>query len=179
MKKLKGLTLIEVVITFAILIIIMGILFPSFISSYRGFNKTTVKSDLQHDAERIIRDITKIAMEAEKVSSIDGADIGETSTVYKIDGITKKNIQFTSGSRFVAEKAEINGFEVNTGILYRVPIYPVAPKISIGENLEYIEVAPLDGVKFKDSMGIKITIVMKKKDIEYSMSDIVYFRNKK
>lgn len=170
MKKKKALTLIEVLIALSIFTIIMGVLFPFFISSYKSFNNTTIKSDLQHEAENAIRSISKIAMEAKKVNSLDGANIDSSSGVYKIDGTSYKTLEILSGSD------EINKIQLDNEVLYKIS--PRNEKIDIGSHITCLEIMPLDGLTFQKSKGIKVVLHMKKKEVEYKVSDILFFRNK-
>jgi type II secretory pathway pseudopilin PulG len=170
MKKKKAFTVIEVLIAFSIFVIVMGILFPFFISSYKSFNNTAIKSELQDDAEKAMKSLSKIAMEAKKVSSIGNSGVDKSSQIYIIEGINIKTIEFLSGDD------EINKFELDKELLYKVS--PTGDKTNIGKNIDYIEVSPLQGFTFDKSQGIKIVLNMKKKDIKYTMNNILYFRNK-
>ncbi|EQB87473.1 prepilin-type N-terminal cleavage/methylation domain-containing protein [Clostridium punense] len=170
MKKRKALTLIEVLIALSILAIVMGILFPFFIRIFKAYNNTAIKSELQNEAENAIRIISKIAMEAKKVNSLDGANIDNSSGVYKIDGSSHKTLELLSGSD------EINKFQLEEGLLYKIP--PINEKVQIANYVTYLEIVPLDETTFQQSRGIKMVLHMKKKEVEYKVSNILFFRNK-
>ncbi len=114
MKKKKAFTVIEVLIAFSIFVIVMGILFPFFISSYKSFNNTTIKSELQDDAEKTMKSFSRIAMEAKKVTSIGNNNVDKSSQVYIIEGTQIKTIEFLSGDD------EINKFQLDKKLLYKV-----------------------------------------------------------
>ncbi|WP_291572436.1 PilW family protein [Clostridium sp. UBA4548] len=171
MKKKKALTLIEVLIALSIFAIVMGIIFPFFTSSLKGFNTTTIRSELQNDGENVIKNISKTAMEAKKVNLIDNIDVESSSATYKIDGTNVKSIEFLSGSDCK------NVFELDKGAFYKV----LSPgnRVSLGKNVEYIDISPLDGLTFEKSQGIKVKLVMVKNSVNYEISNTLYFRNKR
>lgn len=178
MKKKKALTLIEVLIALSILTIVMGIVFPFFIRTFKGFNNTTIRSELQNEAEGIIREISKIAMEGKGVCSIKPEPVDsflDSTSAYKFDGNSYHTIEIKSG------EDKINKLYLDKEVLFKISETGTGAEIkkTIGEYVSYIDIAPLGGVSFKNSNGIKVVLGMKKKDVEYKISDIIYFRNKK
>lgn len=171
MNKRKALTLIEVLIALSILAIVMGIIFPFFTSSFRGFNTTAIRSELQNDGESIMKNISKTAMEAKKINSINDLSVENSSAIYKIDGTNIKSIEFLSGSDSKKK------FELDKGEFYK--IISSGNKVSLGKNVDCIEISPLDGLNYEKSRGIKVKLVMKKNSVNYEISNTLYFRNKR
>ncbi|MEL5899097.1 type II secretion system protein, partial [Clostridium sporogenes] len=65
--KKKAFTLIEVIITMAIMVIVIGIIFPFFNSNFKTLNETEIRGDLQREGNKVMEYFTKSAMEANNV----------------------------------------------------------------------------------------------------------------
>lgn len=176
MKKRKALTLIEVLIALSILAIVMGILFPFFIRTFKGYNNTAIKSELQNEAENAIRIISKLAMEGKAINSINSINVENSFETYKIDGTSHNNIiEILSG------EDKIDKLYLDKEVLYKISKNESNAEVTttIGEYVNYLEISPLGGLTFKETTGIKVVVGMKKKEFEYKISSIIYFRNKK
>lgn len=178
MKKRKALTLIEVLIALSIFTIVMGIFFPFFIRTFKGFNNTTIRSELQNEAEGIVRAISKIAMEGKEICSIKPEPVDsflDSTGAYKFDGNPYHTIEIKSG------EDKVDKLYLNNGVLYKISKNETEVEVekTIGGYVSYLEISPLGGLTYSKSNGIKVVLVMKKKDVEYKVSDIMYFRNKR
>lgn len=81
MKK-KGFTLIETLITTAIFIIVLSILYTFFNTNYKSYSSTEAEINLQEEGDKAIEKITEKAMQCSKVLQVvDENDV----TVYYYD----------------------------------------------------------------------------------------------
>lgn len=172
MKKQKGFTLLELLIALAISVIVLGVAFPFFISSYRALNETSLKSDLQGEGENIMSYMTKRAMEASKISALkdaEGKDILED----------EKYSSKVSLIEFETDSGEKYEFSINgTSILYKDKA--TNSQRELGSNIDFVEISTIGEDKsFKKCSGIDVKLNLKKQSISYKISSSLFFRNKR
>ncbi|MBB6632126.1 PilW family protein [Clostridium algidicarnis] len=173
-RKHKAFTLIELIVTLAIFIIVLNVLFPFFITSYKGFNTTEIKSHLQSEGESIMSYFSKDAMEAKEISNI--IDINDMNSLDKNQILSMKSIEFVSGD------GDINGYEIKDGVIsqYKRDNKDSPKKIGkmVGKDIKAINIYAVDGKSFSETSSVRINILMKNKDVTYEINNTLYFRNK-
>lgn len=96
MKQLKGFTLIEVMIVVAILGILAGIAYPSYMESVRKSNRADAKASLNDTAQRLQRCFTAYSVYnhancAVATSMAGGAEVISPEEFYAITGVILAN----------------------------------------------------------------------------------------
>ncbi|WP_461206962.1 prepilin-type N-terminal cleavage/methylation domain-containing protein [Clostridium sp. DL1XJH146] len=159
--KKQGLTLIELIITLAILTIILGVISNFFVTNYKQLNFAENKADLQGMAQKSIVDISNTGRESSGIKVLVGSD-GSS----KINETTNQSISIITFTNNGIDKT----YTLSNGSLTN-------PKGTvIAENVEYLKIEPISG-EFINCKGINIEIKLKKDDDEVVLNTGVYFRN--
>jgi len=147
--KTKGFTLIEVLITLAILGIILSAIYTFFFTNYKIINKAQIEIELQSEVEKIIDKISNVAIQCSSMNLYILNDDGtiDSESEY-IEFIGKETNQFILDSN---KKLFLDGVEV-------------------GQFIEYIACT-------KITNGVELEIKLRNKDVEKSISTTIYFRN--
>ncbi len=98
MKLTKGFTLIEMMIVVAIIGIIAGIAYPSYMESVRKSNRAEAKTELMDVAQRLQRCYTSFAKFNDKVNCPVYKDLDDGGMVTRGSGFYKLTVSHTSGS---------------------------------------------------------------------------------
>lgn len=157
----KGFTLVEVIMALGIFTIVLGILFPFFLSNYKTINNTSIKSNLQWEAENIMQYVSKSFMEGNSIENIKNIKDNDVEYVkIKLDNDNYYSFKL-EGSKLIYESSE-------------KPIKKV-----IGENVYKFQVIPdnIESENPENITGVDIKIILKKKDIEYTIKDHIFLRN--
>lgn len=179
--KKSGFTLIELMISLALLAIILVLVNSIFIPSQKNISKTQVKSDLQLQAEQILDYINKSGMQAQKVQKIIGdSDYLTTNTA----NVSINNIIFSNGSESYAFTLTNFDSTNNSYELYYGE-QPVGANKSIGKYVKDMKVSIINGdasTTYGSCSALKITIYLSKKIsnnevYNYDVTTNVYFRN--
>lgn len=97
--KSKGMTLVEVMVSLAVLAIAFGAIYLVFSSSNRTLVDTEIKSQLQHEAQIIQERFSRLGMESTGIETIELDMNGEVKKLAINSDITKKDTKdviFTS-----------------------------------------------------------------------------------
>lgn len=195
--KKKGFTLIELIITLAITVIVLGVIYTFAKTSSMTLTKTNINSTLQEEAEIIQRYLVNYGTQAEKISEIiDYKNISFINEDYdslsSTDGkLDVTEIKFKVGveyftflydksiSTLTLKKVDKNDVETtdNNSQLSKV----------LSTNVTEFKVRPLDyrinsNSNFEESTGLEISLKLNKKKgysyVTIPLSVIVKFRNK-
>lgn len=155
--------MLEVILAMALFSIVSSIVAVFFMSSSNELSNTSVRSELQENAQHAFDFFNKAAMESQGIDEInDGVSLlGSTSTV-DVTAIKLKGYNSTD-----------NEFRISNGaLLYNNSV--------ICNNTKKINIKPigLAGTDFQNSKGIYISITFSKNRIEYSIDNNVFYRNK-
>lgn len=198
-KKKKGFTLVEMMITITILFIVMGIIFPLFNSNLKTLNETETRSDLQREGQQAMKYFTDKAMEAQKVVLLKNDKdkvIISTERGIRLEDteVNMKEIEFFTDSvqgnppgniihKFYLEKQSDNFYQLK---YVREILEDDGKKIQggsdvvIANNIESIKVTTKDNgqpKKFDECKSLNVKINLSKKTMPYSVESQVFFRN--
>jgi len=195
--KKKGFTLIEIIITLAITVIVLGVIYTFARTSSMTLTKTNINSTLQEESEIIQKYLINYGTQAEKISEIiDYNNISFINESYNSLSSTDGNLDVTeikfkvgveyftflydkSISTLTLKKVDKNDVEItdNNSKLSKV----------LSTNVTEFKIRPLDyrinpNSNFKESTGLEISLKLNKKkgysDVTIPLSVIVKFRNK-
>lgn len=163
-KNLKhGFTLLEVIIALGIFTIVMSVVFPFFLSNYKTINKTSIKSDLQWEAENIMQYVSKSFMEGSSIENIN----------YTIDD----NVNYV---KIKLDNNNYYSFKIKEDkLIYERNENKKNVEKVVGQNISKFKIIPFpkeDG-DFSHARGVDIEIVVEKKGIKYSVKDHIFLRN--
>lgn len=161
--KRKGFTLVELLISLALMSIVAIIVMQFFLSNNSSVNRTHIKSELQNEGQLIISNISTRLMEGEKISELKLEE--DKVKIIVIDGWQKssKSSYSLSGKILTYSIKEQDG-TIRTRV--------------IGENVEDIKVN-YEGDEISKAKSIEIEVILSKKDIEYRLKDKIFLRNSK
>lgn len=192
MKK-KGFTLIELIITLAITVIVLGVIYTFARTSNMTLTKTKINSNLQEEAEVIQRYLINYGTQAEDLVEINNKIIDNSEefnykTMLSSDG--KLSLQemklkvedyyyvfIYKDRELILKKLYLENKEINDNELSE----------SLSKNIEKIELRPIDfrinkEGNFNNTPGIEVSMIlkMKKGNVEelLPLSIIIKFRNK-
>ncbi|KOA21413.1 hypothetical protein CLHOM_00840 [Clostridium homopropionicum DSM 5847] len=184
-KKKKGFTLMELLITLALMGIVAAAISTFFFSNYNTLFKVSKELDLQREGERAIDFISKKAMESKGIGEIqpgintlDQNSITDvTKFVFKIpnqdvdDTTIKGNIFWLET---VEGKVQLNYSEGNFDSVNNS--YIATGKTVISTGIKSIELKSSNF--FKDASNVEVTIQLEEGQEEKTINSIIYFRNK-
>lgn len=162
LRKRKGITLVELIITLGLIGVITGLVFSFFFSNKKTLNNVEIKTDLQYEAKIIMNEISKYAMEAKKAeysaedTTLRFIAVDGSSTVFTVNGGTSSE----SG-----EKVIFTGNEITVG-------NGSSSDATLSINFKELS---LHGERDK---SININLTLEKDGIEYSVADSFLFRNR-
>ena len=202
-KRKKGVTLVEVVITLAIIGIVMSVIFAMFNSSQRTLIDTELKSNLQYETQRVQEKIASIGVQSSGITELtpigEATSKGKYKVTTKVSNITLKNYSDESIDENYKEKEKYteNSFVLESDGTLKLVKQEVEVYLEKSENsntndkdnkkeqvickgVEYLEVS-YDTDDYKDAQAIEIKVKLKdekglsKKDL--TTSTIITFRN--
>lgn len=171
----KGFCLVEIIVTMVIIVIVIGIVTPLFISNYKTLNETEARNDLQREGQQAMKYISDKAMETTTVQVIGLDDDNASATLGEIEFSTP-NIDSRTGKK-------INYyFTVKDNSLYYQQKFPNenvdhSKDQKIADNIKKIEIQTSDGKKISECNGLNIKITLSKNKIDYTLESQVHFRN--
>jgi len=177
----KGFTLIEMLITLALLGIVMAAISSFFLSNYRTLNNVSKELDFQREGEKAINLIIEKAMESKGIGEIqpnnnsnssDEKDV--TKVVFKIPTATGETIE----QGHVFSLTEFNGenqLRYGKGTLdTSTNTYNVSTDIVIARGIKSIEFKSGQGEAIKEAKSVEVIMLLDQEPIKSQ----VYFRNK-
>ena len=190
-KKIKGLTILELILALAIGAMFSAIFFQFFIVHQKALNSTAVKSQLQYDMQQSMEYFSKSTMEASRISNINGV----TDPVDPIDPLeinlgNLKGPQKLEKVGIIFSVENSDATQLNT-YKYRVDgsnLYYTdggSDEKTISSDIKYVQITPIgstdtDLKPFKKCSGIIIEIELIGEDgkTTYNIANSFYFRNK-
>ena len=195
-KKKKAFTLLELIITLAITVIVLGVIYTFFLSNTKTLVTTEINTDLQNESQDIQEAILKYGTEAKGIFSVDGKELDSDDLLYK--DIKDKNTGKIDIKEIVFEgekdnyKFEIKEVDGENKTLYLTK-NSEAPKV-LWINIKEFQIRPLDyrmnideasgenKGKLSEANGIEASDVLNIKkgysNVSIPSSVIVKFRNK-
>ncbi|MBZ9624852.1 type II secretion system GspH family protein [Clostridium sp. FP2] len=156
-RKLRGFTLIEVLITLAILGIILSAIATFFFTNYKTINKAQIEIEIQSEGDKVIEKISNTAIQCSemKLTTSDNDD--------KIDSIND-SIEFIDKEPNTLIVKETHTFTLDSSKKL------LLNGVECGQFIEYIACT-------KIANGVQLEIKLRKDDVEKSISTTIYFRN--
>jgi len=191
-KKKSGFTLIEMIITIALTVIILGIASSMFIAGNKVFSNSDVKTTLQMEGQAIQEKISDIGMQATGIESVKPSTDNDNTN--EIDNISINSYYKTTeaGASYDLriEKSD-SGKTYKDGIskIYQLFIVNTltSDKILISSNVKSLKIdndviTANTNNPLKNINSIEFTIVLRKEkgydDVEQTINFRVAFRNK-
>ncbi|MBU3198424.1 prepilin-type N-terminal cleavage/methylation domain-containing protein [Clostridium estertheticum] len=172
--KIKGFTMLELILALAIGAMFSAIFFNFFFIHQKNLNNVVIKSKLQMDMQYSMDSFSKSAMEASRISILNGISIGESFTSQDLgqEGITFF-VENVDPSLQYSYKYRVEG----NNLWY---IKPGSPPESQGKiicsDISKVKISPID---FKCSgIVIEIQLIGEDGKTPYTISNSMYFRNK-
>lgn len=198
-KKAKGMTLIEVVISIAILSIVFGVIYLFFFSSNRILSDADVKEQLQSEGHKIEDKITTLGMEASNIIAINDSHNDLMSSKEGDVRAVKFNILTTDAitGAIVNREVIVKYDEGNKSIYYGESTDPnimtnadVTGLTLLSSNVENFTInsteinngaTTTEMKSFQDTKSIQVNIILNKRkgysDITRKVSTVINFRN--
>lgn len=168
--KTKGFTLLELIIALGIMAVVSAIILPFFLGNYKSLDETSARSELQHEAQMVNSLISQKLMETKELKEI--KDTHELDQINWKSEVNLKYLTYLDGegkeNKLELVNNKLESLEVSTG-----------NKKAVGGNIESIFIKPLSKDKsYKETQGIILNIKFKNEKHEYSIENIINFRNK-
>jgi|GEM_PF-1515737 len=184
-KKIKGFTVLELILALALGAIFSAIFFQFFFTHEKALNSTVIRSQLQMDMQQSMDYFSKSAMEASGISNIneimagnaediDSVNLGNTDTSQRLGEL---------GITFLGEKSDpiqpddtCNYSVVGKNFFYKKG----SLEKTLCSDVSYVKIMPIDGKSFQECSGITIQIELIGEDEKttYNITNNIYFRNK-
>lgn len=165
-NKKRGLTLIEVIIAMAIMVIIGGVVTTMTVSNNKILSKVDMRSELQMEGQIIQTQLMNVALESNGINHVEfigDSDQIHSITIYDNDYLYKFTV---SGSELIYQK--LRGDE---SLQERV----------LSSNISNIQVIPstIEELKNSDHMEFNINLSMKRgtQTVNYRLDNYIVFRN--
>jgi len=188
--KTRGFTLIEVIITLAITVIVLGVIYTFSFTSQKMLSSTQINAVLQDEGRDIENSLVDIGMQAKGIKTVNASAVGTTKYYGAL--LTGDKLQITeismTGHDDLRYSFEQNGTQISL-IKYDSTNSIDSTKI-LSKNVDKMEIRPLDintvtvraNAYFANAPGLEVSITLHKKqglsEITYPISTIVKFRNK-
>ncbi|PRR81458.1 PilW family protein [Clostridium vincentii] len=183
--KTKGFTLIELMITLAITVIVLGVIYTFSFTSQKILSSTEINAVLQDEGRDIENSLVDIGMQAKGIEKINNQDPLTTNKYSTL--ISTSNRLSISKISMIYHDDSIYTFELIGTELTLVKGTGSAKILS--KNIKQIQIKPLDYNNVDkhtsyvaNAPGIEVSITLYKKEglseITYPISTILKFRNK-
>lgn len=179
----KGVTLIELCVILAIILIVIAVIYPFFISNMKTLYETETRSDLQKEGQYAIKCFTDKIMEAQKITelkALDGKVVLSESDNTKLDDSSAYlgEIEFIAPSIDSTTNSAISYcFMLKDNNLYYKQ-KPSNNNIKVADNIQSIEIQTIDGKNFSECKGLNVKFTLRKNQVKsYTIESQVYFRN--
>jgi prepilin-type N-terminal cleavage/methylation domain-containing protein len=165
-KKHRGITLIELIVTLAIVLIVTSAAFNFFIPSTKALNNVEINNNLQNEGENAINKISEYSMGASSIESINSSVFKEETFISatEINSITFNLFDFEEheykieGNKLTLRKSgEVDGKTI----------------------CNYVDKLIIEPIKNNEgkTYGIKINLILKLNNTSKNFQNRIYFRN--
>lgn len=196
-KRKKGFTLLETIITMAILLMTLALVSPLLNYNLKSLYTTENKNDLQREANKSLENFTKKAMETINISSIDNGTFDLTKVIS--DSVSINEIEFSTGTlddnpeEYIDYDFKLVQDNNKQKLVYikkilkedpnnndKLELYEEEAPIDIADNIKTIKIKPsTDGVNFQNCNGIKVQFEFSMNLVDsYIVTSEIKFRNK-
>lgn len=172
-KRIKGFSILELVISIGIMSIITSLIMMFFISNYKSFKLIRNDTELQFHAQYILNYISNKTMKSSKVEVL---RINGTTSVINSENecnISKISLLYDEQDRncFI--------FEVrNNEIYYGNGKSSDLATVELGTYIKELRVAPYpEGKTFDQTSALRFTIKLTKENQVFEANQIIYMRN--
>lgn len=171
----KGFTLIELFLALALMSTVIAVIFSFYMPHQKALNDTEKKSQLQMDAQTIMQYLSKSALEASRISSLnsitDAAVLNTKTGEQDISELTF-SVDDTSGNSQYTYKYAMDGQKLKYTDS-KVTNYTLAEKVN------YFKITPMDNsIGNCSGIRVKIELISSDSKLKYDVTDDIYFRNK-
>ena len=172
-KNQNGFTLVEVLISIALLTISAGVASDIILTLVQSYNKTQIQNELEANGNFVLQ---KIERELQNAVDFEVSDSGKTLTIQKNEGTTTVNIVYriqvldsvgsitrqegTGAAEVITNNNSPNGVNVDESSVFRRVVSGSVRILEITLNLSQID----DGVgnpAFTGSLPLKSTIILR------------------
>ncbi|MTI48210.1 PilW family protein [Sporosalibacterium faouarense] len=184
MKKIKsnlmlsdqGITLIELLVTLAIVGIVLTMVTSFFIANLNNFNRAEDELDLQYEAQATMNYITEIAIQSRSIVSLEDSE-GVNQLSY--DGNDKIELgEIAFDFEYIDDETDnesIRDESFRLDLDNRVLIHDGK---EVGRYINNVKVNPIpSGTEFSKARGLNIVIEMSEDNNTKRIESQVYFRN--
>ena len=198
-KKAKGMTLIEVVISIAILSIVVSVIYLFFFSSNRILSDADIREQLQSEAQRIEYRLSKDGMEAINICEITndaGVSMlserdGEVRAIKIKKAETESTVSYILFKYIRSTESLYYGVTLNTPESYSIMTNDDVTGLTLlSSNVENFTInsteinngaTTTEMKSFQDTKSIQVNIILNKRkgysDITRKVSTVINFRN--
>lgn len=184
--KKRGFTLIEVLITVAILGIVMTALSNFFFTNYNTLNKVSKQIDLQSEGEKGMKKIVNTSIESKGIVEVKkgGEELIEKDTAENISRIVFKTIDTSGNDIYEIFEVADNKLWHGTSTDNSKIIDKDGGSLASGEIKGQIAAEDIVSVSvkadkaLKEAEGITITIALSQGNVNIDLNSQAYFRNK-
>ena len=164
--KNRGITLLELIITMAILLIVTSAIFSFFLSSNKSMNALEEKNTIQNEGEAAINRLSETTLNGSSIKAINGISFSE---------ITGDNINITTLVINNIYSSVENQYKVENGKLF----FKTSDKTSWELLSNYVQSLVITPIKNNvgATKGIKIVLILQYKDALKTFTNQIYFRN--
>lgn len=164
--KNRGVTLLELIITLAILLVITSAIFSFFISSNKSMNSVEESNIIQNEGEIAINKFSETALNSSTIKTINEKSFNE---ILETDiNITSMNL--TNNYTSIETKYKVE----NEKLYYKTSDYTNWELIS--NYVQSLIVCPIKNSSGK-AYGMKMTLTLKYKNGMKTFNNQIYFRN--
>ncbi len=162
MKRQKGFTLVELLVTLGLAGIIISTVMSFFIANIKNYQTINTTAELQYQSQYIVNYITNKFLEANNIISVND----------NVDESGKKDIStvtFKIGSEVLKFKVD-----ADKKIIY---VDKDSNNIELGSNVLNLSMSPIPDGKFTDANGLEIELILKDGKQQYIANQTVFMRN--
>ena len=182
MKK-KGITLLEVIITMSIMLLIMSLVYPIFLSGSKNLIKSDMETTLQMDATAIENKITEILTQSKGSDTENIVLSEEKNSENTVNNIGKLEVKVPKDEDIDNDKSYIFKLERvdrrDNKNIYSISIDDGQP---LSKYVEAFSIESMDDKKLVDAIYVKVKINLYYKKgitvVEHPIESIITFRNK-
>lgn len=170
-NKKRGLTLIEVIIAMAIMVIVGGVVTTMTVTNNKILSKIDMKSELQMEGQIIQTQLMKVALESNGVIEVEFIDDSDLIQSITIEDSQHKHKFKLSGSTLIYKKLEKEENLQEKELLSK----------ELSSNISSIQVIPSTEEELKNSEHMEFNINLSTKRgaqiIDYRVDNYIVFRN--